>query len=212
MESEVIKKDFVMIQSVDQEINNGKQSVLHDQISRHIEQFYSNLMDKTKESTTITFPSSIPSNLLPQVPNPIESSSSQSKSQGIALYSLFRSYYYELEAQWLLFKRKIGMDTMDTLLLFVPSIPLFLHSILKRNRSSRRFTLWWILVGFLGAYMKFVNQSFRWWGLVVNPSFLLITQGMKGKWGNGILYGLAWFLAGIALTRSSGLISTQLLK
>jgi len=114
--------------------------------------------------------------------------------------------HLNLTNQEILRRKKVMMSLVDTGLLYLPSLPMFIFSFYKGGKGERKFSFFWLLVGCMGHVLKLATsnqnqKSIRWTGLFVSPMYLLFSHGPT--------YSFLWFFVSVIIIRSFGWIVTK---
>jgi len=114
-----------------------------------------------------------------------------------------------MEERRLRLRREV-MSTLDTFLLYFPSIPLFLWTLQRGKQGLRGYTFLWVFFGFIAHYAKKQTTRWPWFGLLVSPLYLFITEGIAtSKWKRSSLFSLMWFLTSVMAVRVGGTLALQ---
>lgn len=99
------------------------------------------------------------------------------------------------------------MEFSDTLLLYLPSIPVLVLALWRKGKYTRGYSSLWTLLGIFCHYLK-TKHKFKWLGLFLNPIYFLLGEGIHfNNWKTGLTYSFSCFLANIVFLRISGAIA-----
>lgn len=99
------------------------------------------------------------------------------------------------------------MEFGDTLLLYLPSIPLLFFAISRRGKYTRGYSAIWTLLGIYCHFLK-AKHGYKWLGLFLNPTYILLGEGIQfNNWKTGLIYSFSCFVASIVFLRISGAIA-----
>eukprot|EP01114_Cavostelium_apophysatum_P012211 TRINITY_DN27105_c0_g1_i1.p1 TRINITY_DN27105_c0_g1~~TRINITY_DN27105_c0_g1_i1.p1 ORF type:complete len:224 (-),score=24.02 TRINITY_DN27105_c0_g1_i1:18-689(-) len=116
-----------------------------------------------------------------------------------------------------------SMELLDTILFYLPSLPVFILRVLLRqgysNSKPKRWNLlpvnlsnkevtYWIIAGVIGHFLKKFN-NWKWIGIFFNPIYLLLASFSKSRFSVGLIYSTLYFVVNIAVLRIAGSLNSK---
>eukprot|EP01116_Phalansterium_solitarium_P021644 TRINITY_DN680_c2_g1_i1.p2 TRINITY_DN680_c2_g1~~TRINITY_DN680_c2_g1_i1.p2 ORF type:complete len:174 (+),score=52.41 TRINITY_DN680_c2_g1_i1:157-678(+) len=108
-------------------------------------------------------------------------------------------------------KRRLGMDFVDSLLLFLPAFPLMVSALLRKDRGVVRYSFLWLAAGAAGACVKFLlMKPGNFCGVFVSPAYIFLAEALgTGRIKRGAAFGLAYFVLSLAALRIGGSVRVK---